>query len=357
MPKIITPIIKLEFKTYHILNQSAMIMGPTKSGKSRTTLFLAELIRDCVDFVTVFCPTNNINHDWDGIVPQCTIIKTLNDDNLNTVIDVQIKKCEYIDLANESEQCQQFWRELPGYSEIDRKYENKIRDIEEAAEKNKKTMSNEDFDRVAYEKEKALIDRDHESRELIMKYTKGLFRKYGVTHKDTTEIAIQLRTFSHYFRLNKQMLLVIDDCTDLLPQVTGDTWTRLFQKNRWFRITILMNVHTIGHIKHQSLRQGPFWFIFANSTMAQFFLDNKNCGMKNQICPDSNSLIDAFKHDKEKKTMQKVAINREQMYIAKFTFSLDMSFKLGTSVLWEYDVIKERQKKEQGTRRIDLRMI
>lgn len=355
MPKIISQIMRLDFKPHHIFNKSAMIIGPTKTGKSRCALFLCHCVHDLIDIVIVFCPTAAISHDWDDVAPKCCIRNDLNDETLTNIIDDQIKKCEYIDLATDDDHYNKYWNDLPGSRAIDNQYTEKIREIDESISK-QKGITDEERNALEFEKEKALVERNAQSRKLILKYTKGLFRKYNVTNKDTCEVAVSLRIFCGYFRLNKNMLLVIDDCTDILPKVSNDTWTRLFQKNRWFRITVVMNVHTIGHIKHQSLRQGPFWFIFATSTMVTMFIETKNCGMKGNINPDIRALGESFKHDKEKKVMQKVAINREEMIICKFTFPLNLSFRLGSDIFWEYDKMQE-DKKKNTRQQIDLRMI
>lgn len=347
-PRKTTPISKHIWKTYHLLNRSAMLHGPTMTGKSRCSLFLCDLVKDYIDTVIAFCPSNDFHNDWTGVVPKILIRKTLTTAALDNAISVQEKKKDMVDRA--ASYGDKYWAMIPGSRDIDREYDAKIKEIDANTEKNKQLLTGEDYARIKHEKYVAEYERNVASRKLVTKYSPSIFKKYGVEYADKKDqTSIKLTIFAMYFRLNFNMLLIIDDCTELFGSIDETTWKKLFTKLRHFNITVLMTTHSLNDIKGQALRTSPFWHVFTTPGHAAYFLNNGTTGVKGIITPTMADIEDSFNlPDEQRQThMRKVAISRDLGKIVSFTFPLQIDFKVGSKTLWKASKILEDKKGER----------
>jgi len=326
-----------------------MVHGPTGTGKSRSTLYFVDLIKEYINIPVIFCPTNRFHNDWTGIVPKCMIRDKISLEAIQGLIDNQEEKNSYTEVANT---LTEFWDQLPGNKEIDAEYGKNIKLIDERIAQNKTMMSPDDYAKAEHDKYVAGYHRNTKSRELIYKHIAKLYRRHGVNRKEPDmkdRTAINLLTFHKYFRLNNNMLLVIDDCTDQFKSVPDETWKLIFNKSRHFKITIIMGTHNLGDIKVQCLRTAPFWQIFMTSSATLAYMNNGTVGLKGVLVVDPNSLAKAFNHDKEKGTMTRVALSRDRSIVVKFTYPLALKFQIGDKVLWQIDDILQKRKTTQGT--------
>lgn len=344
MPREYTPIIKHEMNSWDVLNVTTMVQGPTGTGKSQTSLFICSLLKDDIDIVSVYCPTNIYHKDWTGVVPDITIMKELTGQKITDLIEKQEKRKALRKYAKTLP----YWKEIPGSEKIDAKFAQEKKERLEILEKNKKTYSSNDFIRHKYEIERLRRLRDKASRELITKYYKNIYKRYGVTPNDNGEDAAKITAFIHGFRLCFNALIIVDDCSDQIKNVTEQTWQKLLNMNRHFKITVLITAHNLCNIKYSVMRTSPTWQIFTDTGSATYFLTNSSTGMKNVIIPDSNQLKSSFSFDKDRGNMTKVLVNTRDNYIAKFKFDLGNKPVLGAKILWDFSnkVIEETKKRE-----------
>lgn len=355
-PKKHSPVNKHVWKVYHLLNRSVMLHGPTGTGKSRCSLFLCDLIKDYIDVVAAACPTNDLHHDWTGKIPEFLITKTLSTSWIENIITTQEKKKDLVTTADDIGGA--YWKMIPGHKAIDDEYAAKIAEIDANTEKNKTLFTGDDYSRVKFEKYDAEYTRNKKSRELITKYSKDLFKKFGVAMGDKKDQdSIKLTIFSLYYRLNCNMLLIIDDCTDQFIHVDDATWKKLYTKLRHFNITLLMTTHSLNDIKGQVLRTSPFWHVFTTPGHASYFLNNATTGVKGIISPSMSDLENAFSlpKDQEQTHMRKVTISRDLGQIYSFTFPLQIDFQLGTKSIWKVDKMLAKNKQKEPMA-IDARM-
>ena len=344
-PRKTTPISKHVWKPYHLLNRSAMLHGSTGSGKSRCSLFLCDLVKDFIDTVVVFCPSNDFHRDWTGVVPAIFIHKTLTTTALERAIEGQERKKQAIDYA--TEYGKKYWAMIPGSQDIDRRYEAKIREIDANTEKNKQLMTGDDYSRIKHEKYVAEYERNIASRQLVTKYCPMLFKKYGATQGDKKDqTSIKLTIFEMYFRLNYNMLMIIDDCTEIFCDIDDSVWKKLYTKLRHFNITLIMTTHSLNEIKGQVMRTSPFWHIFTTVGSAAYFLNNGTTGVKGIITPTMADLEAAYviPDEQQQSHMRRVAISRDLGKIVSFTFPLEINFKVGSKTLWKASKILEEKK-------------
>lgn len=356
MPKVNTQIIKREFTPQDILNKSLMVHGPTGTGKSRSTLYFVNLIKEFINVPIVFCPTNQFHNDWTGVVPKCMIREHITLEAIDNIIKIQTEKKKLIELADTYIE---FWKKLPGSSEIDAEYEAEIKAINERVARDKLLMTPDDYAKADHEKYAAEFNRNKKSRELIYKKIAKLYRDNGIDRKNidpANKFASNLFVFHRFFRLNINTLLVIDDCTDQFKAIPDETWKLIFNKSRHFRLTIIMGTHNLGDIKVQCLRTAPFWQVFMTAPAAIGYLTNTSIGLKTVIIVDPNSLSKSFSMDKEKCTMTRVALAREAGIVIKFTYPLNLKFKVGDDILWKFDEHMTKKKISRPVR-IDINKI
>lgn len=345
-----TPIVKHVWKPYHVLNRSIMLHGPTGTGKSKCTMYLCDLVKDAIDTVMVFCPSNDLNHDWDGVIPDIFIKKRLTTEALDNVMLTQERKNDTIMAAEKIGE--KYWKRLEGSSQIDKRYEAKIKEIDANAEKNKHLLTGEDYSQIKFDKEMALYERNKQSRALIAKNQAKLFSANGVKFNDKKDqLSLNLTLFVLYYRLNMNMLLLIDDCTDQFADVDPSIWKKLITKSRHYKITILLTTHSLNDIKVSTLRTNPFWHVFTTFGGATYFLNNTTTGVKGLLTPSASDLEAAlYLPDEQKQThMKQVAISRDLGKIVTFTFEVVKPPKLGSSTLWKASKILENKKESKPT--------
>jgi len=325
-----------------------MLHGPTGTGKSKTTMFMIDLVKDAIDSVGVACPTNDLNHDWDGIVPDIFIRKKLTTEYLESVMNMQEMKKSAIEMAEKIGA--KYWKRLEGSDKVDRRYEAKIKEIEANAEKNKDLMTGDDYAQIAYDKEMALYARNKESRNLITKSAKNLFKSNNAKFGDKKDqISTNLTLFALYYRLNMNMLLIIDDATDQFADVDDGAWKKLITKSRHYRITLLITTHSLNDVKVPVLRTNPFWHVFTAFSNASYFLNNTTTGVKGLLTPSLSDLESAFylSDDQKQTHMKKVAISRDLGKIVTFTFKVEKPSPVGSKTLWKASKIMEAKKESK----------
>jgi hypothetical protein len=85
--EIIVPRLQKKFTT--VLNQSTILYGPSKTGKTVLTHDFMFIMRKVFPFVFVFAPTNEENHDYDGIVPAPLIYEKF---GLNEIKNIYLRQ-------------------------------------------------------------------------------------------------------------------------------------------------------------------------------------------------------------------------------------------------------------------------
>lgn len=356
MPKVNTQILKREFSQFDILYKILMVHGPTGTGKSRSTLYFVNMIKDLINIPIVFCPTNQFHNDWTDVVPGSMIREHL---TLKAIEDIIQNQTDKKQLSAVAKKHKTYWEQLPGSAEIDKEYRDIKEAIKKRVEQNKLTMNPDDYSKAEHEKYVAKFNRNKKTRELIFKKIARIYRKYGIDRENidpSDQTAADLYVFHRYFRLNINVLLVIDDCTDQFKSIPDETWKLLFNKSRHFKITIIMGTHNLGDIKVQCLRTAPTWQVFMTAQAAIGYLTNGTIGLKTTLIVDPNSLSKSFFMDKEKCTMTRVALSRDKNIVVKFTYPLDLKFKVGDDIIWKFDEYINKKKVSRPVR-IDINKI
>lgn len=347
MPKVNTIIQKHVFQPHDVFGKSFMMHGPTGSGKSRTSLYLASLVNHMIDIPIVYCPTNDIHGDWKGIVPDFLVRKILTSEAIRGFIKYMNDK----DNAKKAAKVHvKYWHQLSEAATIDDEYNTRKQEITTFIQTNRSSLVQDDYDRLAYEKKLARRERDKKSRELIRRKYKKLYKNNGIDYSNIPEgdvVANELSLFIKYFRVKCYCLLVIDDCSDQFSNIDADTWKLLFNKCRHYDATVFMNTHNMTDIKVPCLRTAPFWQIFLAQSSASYYFNSTSTGLKGNVVIDPNSLAKSCSRDFEKNTMTKIAFQRELNAVYKFTFPLDFSYIIGDAILWRYNsiLLEHRDKK------------
>lgn len=346
MPKVNTLIQKLTFQPHHVFAKSFMLHGTTGSGKSRSTLYLASLIKDIIDIPIVYCPTNELHGDWDNIVPEVLINKQLSSEAILNIINFAAEKAK---AKKTAKKYVKYWNQLPGSAEIDVEYNTKKQEMKAFINANRATLTQDDIEKFAYDSTVLRRERNKKSRAVILKTYKRLYRMNGLDRNNLITgdpVVIELEEFIKYFRVDSYILLIIDDCSDQYKSIDEDMWKLLFNKSRHYKITVFMNAHNMTDIKVPCLRTAPFWQIFLTQSAASYYFNSTATGLKGSVVLDPVSLAKACGRDFEKNTMTKIAFHKETSAVYKYTFPLDFSYKIGAEILWKYNEnLKERQKK------------
>jgi hypothetical protein len=344
MVKLKTPITKLTITPEMILDKSMTLYGPTKSGKSTITKNLCTCIEKYISYAFLFCNTSSLTGDFDGLIPDWCISKNLSESRMTAIIDEQEKRREYTD--NADKYAREFWP-LISDGHIDKEYREECSRIENLKKKFGSDSTREQIDEIENMRFQAEFDRNKKTRSLIDRRRKELYRKCGFSIKDVTGDPkfSRLRIFEKYFRLNTRMLLIVDDCSDQINDISEICWKRLITKSRHFRITLILTVHNVQDLKIPCLRTQPFFNIFTHASVATYFIGNTTTGAKGVYTPDPKEMQMAFTNGSKPK---RIIIDREKSTMSVFEFKWDVEPQpLGDAIIWKYQKYLDSKKKSK----------
>lgn len=342
MPKARTSITKTVITAEKIIDKSITLYGPTRTGKSTVIKNLCEIIQEYIALPYLFCSSANLNNDFKGIIPDWLISRKLNEGVLNKLIDSQAERRANIDRAEEY--AREFWP-LIRDKNIDREYEEEMSKLNKLTSTYGSLATDQQLAELETRRFRAEFIKNTRIRRTIRKRRSELYERAGfrIGEKSDDPSYMRLVYFEKFYRLNNRMLLIIDDCTDMINGISDETWKRLYNKSRHYGITVMMAVHNVQDLKVPCLRTAPFFSIFTSPSVATYFVTNATTGAKNIVNPDPGEL-QAILGDRIKP--RKIIFDRDHGSIGVFEFKIRVDpVKVGNPIMWKYQSFLNSKKK------------
>lgn len=342
MPKARTSIIKTVINAEKIIDKSITLYGPTRTGKSTVIKNLCETIYPYIALPYLFCSSANLNNDFKGIIPDWLISRTLTEGVLNKLIDSQAERRANIDRAEEY--AREFWPIIRD-RRIDAEYEEEMKKIGLLTSTYGALATEQQNAELETRKFRAEFKRNMSIRKTIKQRRRELYEKTGfrINERSDDPQYMRLVYFEKFFRLNNRMLLIIDDCTDMINNISDETWKRLYNKSRHYGITVMMAVHNVQDLKVPCLRTAPFFSIFTSPSVATYFVTNATTGAKNIVNPDPGEL-QAILGDKVKP--RKIIFDRDLGSLGVFEFKTKVEpIRIGNPIMWKYQSYLDSKRK------------
>jgi hypothetical protein len=311
---------ELNMDSHYFLDRSTILFGESGTGKSFLITDILFQLKPFVEQIIVFSPTDRSNHTYDrGIVPLPCIHYTISAQVLEDLWERQEMITSVYTIANKPETLDKLFKRIPN------------RSLESAAI-NAVNAKLAEF--------KKSTDDSAKVTEMATKCGKlvSMIMRRAIKTNATALLKMQLsddEKFSlKYFNLNPRMVVIFDDCTDLLNRIKKHpVIQKFFYQGRHASLTIIIACHTDKALDPE-LKKNAFVSIFTEERCAVTYFDRcSNNYDKEARAIAKNACKQAFtplaKH-------QKLAWVREDRMFYRLTAELHNNFKFGSPHVWEY---------------------
>lgn len=249
---------------YMFLNRSAIIMGPTNSGKTTIILDILYQLKSFVDQIIVFSGTDAANNIYSGgMVPSVLVHSKITPELLKDIYDRQL---------NLSSVYKKVWR-----IEVIKSLFAKIPNSQN------KTMIQTTLDRI-----RATINELRESTEEDSKVRvceceryiniiyRAIFNDNAAALYNNANLSNDERFTLRYINLNPNLVLLFDDMTSDLGAMKNDpTLLDFFNQGRWVNTTMIISLHSDKFLLPNH-KKGAFVNIFARETAANEYMNRES---------------------------------------------------------------------------------
>lgn len=231
----------LEITHEKIIDKSSIVYGESGTGKSYIIVDMLHALRPYIDQIIVFAPTDRQNHTYDkGIVPLPFIHYTITPKLLTDIWSRQEALVAVYTQSNNINILKSLFRKIDDsrrapaeavISEINvqlKTFERELtqKNLDESQFKTKLNEMKEDCDKLLIEIYKTYITREAAN-----------IGRLNLTKQEQFTLK--------YHALNPRLVIVFDDCTDLIKKYRShDVMQKIFYQGRHSKITAIIAVHT-----------------------------------------------------------------------------------------------------------------
>jgi hypothetical protein len=323
---------ELDFDYRLFLDRSTLLFGETGTGKSTIMIDILYQLQPYVDQIVVISPMDRQNHTYDkGIVPLPCIHYTITAKLLDDIWERQNALSAVYTKANKSETLQSLFNKIPGNQRaraiIDSVYQKLQSYKDELAGPSAEPAIEASASRAKVAEMEAdckkLIDMIwHNS----INCNRGYLQR--VAHSKDEQFALK------YLNLNPRLVLVLDDCTDLLAKFKRHpVMQKLFYQGRWAYITTIIACHTDKALDPE-LKKNVFVSIFTEETCAHAYFERKSNDLDKEakaraLAACKMAFTPLARH-------QKLAWVRDEKKFYRLTATTRPNFRFGSQYIWEY---------------------
>ncbi len=263
-----------------IMDRSAVIYGPSGSGKSKIIVDIMSALNNHVEQIIVISPTDSQNGTYSkgGVVPTPLIHYKLDDKLLETIWARQEMLAAVYARANKVTVLSSL------FNRLNLRVVKDILEKAEIAKAAKIQEAHEQYSDKARAK-KVVEDIGKEYDKFFML----LYKKYISEHKEKLakmdldpDEAFTLR----YLGFNPRLLLIFDDCTADFKRLKSprakSVMGKLFFQNRWVFITVVIACHGDKNLD-ADLRTNAFMSIWTTENSANVFFAHEANGFPKEI--------------------------------------------------------------------------
>lgn len=240
------------------LNRSIMLYGSSNSGKSTIIKDMLFMLKDHIPNILVICPTNKLNHSYNGIVPDQLILDNVDEKLMIKILKRQDFSVKIYNMVNDIDTLEQLWNKMY------RKDERALARMQSVYDNICHKLS--DQPREAKE-----LEKQHKNS-LIVFYKKVIFRNRKYLNK-CRDLSENDTIIIKHININPNLLLIIDDAA-----VSATTWSKyesvkeLFFNGRHHHITFMIAFQD-DKMLDPSLRKNAFINIFTTEKVSVSYFE------------------------------------------------------------------------------------
>lgn len=311
-----------------ILDRSAVIYGPSGTGKSKIIVDIMAVLNPHIDQIIIICPTDaqNGTYSKNDMVPTPLIHYKLDDKLLETIWARQEMLAAVYVRANEYTHLNSLFNRLNLAN---------VKSVLEKAQITKAAKIAEAQEQYTDPSRARKVIEDIENE--YNKFFILVYKRYISANKDklskmslSPDEAFTLR----YLDFNPRLLLIFDDCTadfkKLKSQKSKAIMGKLFFQNRWAFTTVIIACHGDKNLE-SDLRTNAFLSMWTNEGAANVFFNHDTNGFTKETAKMvSRWAPQVFKG------FQKLVYVRDHDKFYKYTADVHSGFKFGSAAVRSY---------------------
>lgn len=262
---------EFEMNYRHFLDRTVNLYGGSGSGKSFIIKDVLSTLREHIDQVIVFNPTDRSNGTYskNGLVPLPCIHYEVKPETLQNIWDRQMALASVYTRVHDPDVINRLFNRIPNIERARQNieavknkiptYVNEIKNTE--TDGTLMTMRIEDIEA----KGKRLIE---------MIYQKEINR--AASYLMGQNLDEQEKYSLKFINLNPRMLIIFDDCTDMLYKIRNNpVIQKFYYQGRWAFLTILTAAHTDKAMLPE-IKKNCFVSIFTENVAARSYFERKS---------------------------------------------------------------------------------
>lgn len=231
----------LEITHEKIIDKSSIVYGESGTGKSYIIVDMLHALRPYVDQIIVFAPTDRQNHTYDkGIVPLPCIHYTITPKLLTDIWNRQEALVAVYTQSNNINVLRILFRKIDDSRRA--QADAVIAEINLQLKTFERELSQKGLDESQFKQK--LNEMKEDSDKLLMEIYKTSITK-ETPNLSRLNLTKQEQFTLKYHAMNPRLVIVFDDCTDLIKKYKGhDVMQKIFYQGRHSKITAILAVHT-----------------------------------------------------------------------------------------------------------------
>lgn len=307
------------------INRSTILYGASNSGKSFIILDILYNLRDKVDLILVISPSDRQNNTYAGIVPLPCIHYTITDEILTSLWKRQEATSQVHKIASNSETMSLLFNRISGISAKVEFVKSAKRKLQESVNEVNKTQPDK-------AKAKLIIQRLTEDCDTLV--NKVMMQSIVENRKTIIPTNQKEQLCLEYVDLNPRLVLVLDDCTDLLTEYKSHPVIQsMFFRGRWTNLTIIIASHT-DKVLAPEIKKNAFIQIFTEERTAHSYFNRTSADLDKDDKKKAETACKAAFTPTNK--YQKLLYLRDERKFFKLTALYHEPFAFGSKHLWEF---------------------
>jgi len=326
-----TAVPRIDDNQKYFLNHLTILYGPSGSGKSSIIMHILNTIRDVIPIALVCNPTNDLNGDYNGIIPNQCIYNDLTKELLQKIFVRQTNVIAMYKLVHDPKHLRSMYNLIADQpaKELAEKLDNIL-----ATGTSKINSSYEPEDI-----ENALKDLHDRYNHKMVKLTRK-FILQNMAKLNSMELTDLHKMILDNFVLNPNLLLLLDDCAANIKEWKDLTETKqLFFQGRHFKVTTILTMQNEAIIP-PPLRTNAHISIFTTNKIVNTYFAKASSGVGNderkQIVKISNAIFASSDNDKpnyKKLVIMGQVIKTENKI--QYIIANPKKRRFGSSAFWE----------------------
>lgn len=323
----------LDFNYKLFLDKSTILYGEQKTGKSTIIIDILYHLKPHIDQIIVICPTDRVNHTYSGtsradrVVPLPCIHYTITDKLLTDIWARQEALSAVYNRANKPDVIRSLMNRL------------NLVEVETAVEKVRESRERFEAEiRAQYTDEEViknkLADMEDDYNRLVTMIYKHHIGRYRSKLASEPDLTPDERFTLKYLNINPRLVLIFDDCTDLLWKFrTHPVMQKIAYQARWSYITTLIACHTDKSLD-PAFKKCAFNSFFTEDSCARAYYNRSSNDFDATFKAKARAAMAAAFTPANKH--QKLVWVREDKSFYKFTAVKHDNFTFGSNLLWDF---------------------